>query len=273
MPVFKARQHAMLVRNGNDKADGADSGVAKEFSTNTVLRQLPPNVMRKLSPFLKRVPLAYEDYLFRPDEEMDFIYFPETAVVSEFQILEDGRTIEVAMTGMEGAIGVNAIYCPERKQTWTQVCAAGTAMRIALEDFRREARNPEVVGVVLHDQLGSYIRQISQKVVCNAHHSVEQRFCTWLLMLQDRTRTNSLRLTQEQIARVLGVYRPSVTCIAQDLRGKKAIDYVRGRIFIKSREALEKLSCSCYGELGISSPEKRSTLPVDSRTAAAGTIM
>jgi len=83
-------------------------------------------------------------------------------------------------------------------------------------------------------------------VACNAHHSVEERFSTWLLMLQDRCPVHRLKLTQEHIARVLGVYRPSVTCIAQEMRERRLIDYVRGNIVIADREGLKKRSCSCY---------------------------
>ena len=98
--------------------------------------------------------------------------------------------------------------------------------------------------------LDIYIRQISQKAICNMYHSVKERLCTWLLMVQDRCGKTTLNLTHEQIARILGVYRPSITCIAQDLRGSKLINYSRGGIAIVDRRRIELAACNCYAELG-----------------------
>jgi len=209
---------------------------------------MPASLYRKLQPHFKRVELSLDDYLYRPDEDMDTVYFPETTVISEFQILDDGRTIEVAMTGSEGAVGLLGVYSDCRAASWTQVCAPGTALKIQTEVLRREFLSNEAVQPLVSKILGSYIKQISQKAACNAHHSVEERFCTWLLMLQDRSQGDRLRLTQEHIARVLGVYRPSVTCIAQGLRDDGLIDYVRGYIIILNRDKLEERCCGCYTE-------------------------
>jgi Mn-dependent DtxR family transcriptional regulator len=95
-----------------------------------------------------------------------------------------------------------------------------------------------------------YIRQISQRAICNMYHSVKERFCTWLLMLQDRSGKKTLKLTHEQIARTLGVYRPSVTCIALEMRADGLIDYSRGGITIKDRKGMEEAACPCYFEMG-----------------------
>ena len=225
-----------------------EAPVSTDLAGNVLMRQVPPSMYRRLQPHIKRVELSLDDYLYRPDEEMDMVYFPETAVVSEFQILDDGRTIEVAMTGSEGAVGLLGVYSDCRAASWTQVCAPGTALKVPTEVLRREFMASEAIQPMVSTILTSYIKQISQKAACNAHHSVEERFCTWLLMLQDRCAGDRLRLTQEHIARVLGVYRPSVTCIAQGLRDDGLIDYVRGYIIILDRGGLEERCCGCYTE-------------------------
>jgi CRP-like cAMP-binding protein len=224
---------------------------------NDLIKKLPGGVLRKLEPHIKKVLFASGEYLYRPDEMIDYLYFPETAVISELQILEDGRTIEVSITGHEGAIGLSSIYYPGRAINWVQVCGGGSALKISREALKRETRNLDWVNLIFHEYIQTYIRQISQKVACNAHHSVEERFCSWLLMLEDRSPRERLKLTQEHIARVLGVYRPSVTCIAQELRDLKLIDYVRGNIVILDREKLKKHSCSCYAELNTFTPNLR----------------
>jgi CRP-like cAMP-binding protein len=212
---------------------------------------LPSVLLGKIRPLLKYTQLAKDEYLFQQDDHVEFIYFPETAVISEFQMLADGRTIEVAVTGPEGAVGISSVWSSMAAVNCAQVCVAGTAFRIERDLLERELTYSRPLQRWLHDQINSYIKQISQKVICNTHHAVEERFCTWLLMLQDRSKKTRFSLTQEYIAGVLGVYRPSVTCMAKALRDKNAIDYVRGQISIADRQKLRKMCCSCYNELPV----------------------
>lgn len=210
---------------------------------------LPNILLNKIRPLMKYVQLNKDDYLFQQDDRVEFVYFPETAVISEFQMLADGRTIEVAVTGPEGAAGISSVWSTSPAVNCAQVCVAGNAYRIETDILERELTYSRPLQRWLHDQINAYIKQISQKVICNTHHAVEERFCTWLLMLQDRSKKAKFALTQEYIAGVLGVYRPSVTCMAKALREKNAIDYVRGQIFITDRQRLKKMSCACYTEL------------------------
>jgi CRP-like cAMP-binding protein len=210
---------------------------------------LPNVLLNKIRPLLKYTQLAKDDYLFQQDDRVDFVYFPETAVISEFQMLADGRTIEVAVTGPESAVGIASVWSTSPAVNCAQVCVGGSAYRIEADVLERELTYSRPLQRWLHDQINLYIKQISQKVICNTHHAVEERFCTWLLMLQDRSKKSRFNLTQEYIAGVLGVYRPSVTCMAKALREKNAIDYVRGQVAITDRQKLKKISCACYVEL------------------------
>lgn len=203
----------------------------------------------KLRPMLKPAMLTKDEYLFHQDDAVEHIYFPETAVVSEFQMLADGRTIEVAVTGREGVVGVTTVWSGSSAVNSAQVCVGGSAFKIEAEMLERELTYSRPLQRWLHDQINNYVKQISQKVICNTHHAVEERFCTWLLMLQDRSNRDRFNLTQEYIAGVLGVYRPSVTFMAKALREKNAIDYVRGQIFIADRRVLKKMCCACYSEI------------------------
>lgn len=227
----------------------------REFA-NMLLGRLPQQVQDYLSPQLRSVYVRRDDHLYRPDEPIDFIYFPETAVFSEYQMLDDGRTIEIALAGRESAIGGAAAFGPYSADNWTQVCVSGTALKIESELFRRALGHDGAVRSIFNEQLNAYTRGISQKVICSAHHSVEERLCAWLLTFADRCNTDALKLTQEQLARVLGVYRPSITCIALELRTRGLIDYVRGKVTICDREKLAESACSCYREnSGISRDE------------------
>lgn len=218
----------------------------KNFSVN---HWLAAGDLMSLLPFAERVALRGGEYLFHPDEAVDYVYFPESAVVAEFQFLEDGRTIEVSMTGKEGIIGFLPVFSARANINWTQVSMPGNALRIGSQVFEREIMKNPMLQRALFDYLSTYVGQISQRSVCNSYHSIEQRFCSWLLMLHNRRESTTLPLTQEQIARSLGAHRPSVTHIAQNLRERKVIDYVRGKIFIQDRGALEEAACGCCLEI------------------------
>jgi len=219
------------------------------ISANSLLRQVPVPFLKNLQPHTRKATFSGGEFIYRPDEEIEWVYFPETTAISELQILEDGRTIEVSITGSESAVGLPALYSPGRSANWVQVCTPGTAMKIKRDVLSKEIRGADWVNSLFFASISSYIAQISQKVACNAHHTVEERFSTWLLMLQDRCSAHRLKLTQEHIARVLGVYRPSVTCIAQKMRDDGLIDYVRGNIVVLDRKRLMERSCGCYSDL------------------------
>jgi CRP-like cAMP-binding protein len=216
---------------------------------NFVLKTLPPRLFELLRPHLRRVFVNKEQFLFQQDDELEYVYFPETAVISEFHILDDGRMVEVSITGRESAIGIATLYQADHISNCVQVTQAGNVLKIESAILRKLAKLHPELAVLLHSYLENYIRQISQKAVCNMYHSVEERFCTWLLMVHDRCGSETLKLTHEQIARTLGVYRPSITCIALDMRKKRLIDYSRGGISIKDRRQMENSACGCYSEL------------------------
>jgi CRP-like cAMP-binding protein len=193
--------------------------------------------------------LKKDQFIFQQGQKHEFVYFPESAVISKFHILEDGRTIEVEVTGREGALGVTSLFNSPNAINCAQVCIPGTAYKVESEIVLAESRSSQILNQYLCEQICRQLTNLSQKVICNTFHHVEQRLSTWLLLLDEKCKSDYLTMTQEHIARVLGVHRPSVTYIAQDLRNKKLIDYVRGRIYIRDRKGLEKLACVCYSEM------------------------
>jgi CRP-like cAMP-binding protein len=216
---------------------------------NALLQFIQPEHFLRLRQFIKRVTLTKDQYLYQQDDEIDVIYFPETAVVSEFQILEDGRTIEVGIIGNEGSVGIASAFYSCRAANCMQVCVPGTALAIGRDVLEREVMSDRRLQAMLHNYINGQIKQLSQRVVCNTFHSVEQRFCSWLLTLQKRSRREKFRLTHEHVARVLGVHRPSVTCIAQTLRDRKLIDYGRARLEICNTIGLEDIACRCGSDV------------------------
>lgn len=219
-------------------------------SANTVLQHLPVNIFDALKPHLRRVYVSREQILFQQEAALDYVYFPETAVISELHILVDGRMVEVAISGKEGVIGISTLYQAKCIANCVQVTQGGNVIRIESSVLHKIGKAYPELALLLHSTMGIYLRQITQKAACNMYHSVEERFCTWLLMVRDRCEREMLKLTHVQIARTLGVYRPSVTAIALKLRKRQLIDYSRGGISISNRKGMESHACGCYTELG-----------------------
>lgn len=244
-PVF---HHSSNTLNylGYGKLKAVQTFSLKGTIKNKILENLPDPVMQKLFALMEEVYFDQNEDIYQPDDAIKYVYFPQSSVFSEFQILEDGKTIEVAMTGCEGVVGFSSVLNSFQSPHWAQASISGKALRIDAGIFREEFSCSDSIQKNIFNFVNSYISQISQRVICSTHHLVEERLCCWLLMLHDRCGTDRLQMTQEQIARFLGVHRPSVTLITQSLREKGIIDYRRGKIFIHDRVQLEKLSCVCY---------------------------
>jgi CRP-like cAMP-binding protein len=218
----------------------------KNQLTNRLISSLNVDDFARLQTYLEPVSLSSGETLYQPQDRIRYIYFPESAVISNLQMLEDGRTVEIAMTGKEGVTGLSSIFNSRSAVDWTEVTVAGNALKLNAQIFKQEFNQSNSLQTSLFNYANSYIEQISRRVICNNYHQIKERFCSWLLMLQNRNGGSKFSLTQEQIARFLGVHRPSISYIANELREKRMIDYRRGQIIILNHQALEKSTCSCF---------------------------
>lgn len=218
----------------------------KKFLTNFILTSQSDFDFARLLPHLETVSLKGGEHLHSAGEQSRYVYFPETAVISNLYTLADGNTIEVAMIGREGASEMCAVFGAQPPAHWTQVAVGGAASRIRADVLSRQFAFGGKIQTSLLGYVNSHITQISQRVACKSFHIIEKRFCSWLLMLHDRVGQNQIAMTQEQISLFLGVHRPSVTLVAQALREKGLIDYSRGKIHILDRAGLESSACECY---------------------------
>lgn len=217
--------------------------------TNKLLTELAGEAFTRLLPFLEPVSLTCGEDLYGYGESIDLVYFPETAVLSHLHLLSDGSTVEAALIGNEGLAGLSAIFNSPRPSYWTQVVLAGSALRVKAEVVREEFGRGGAMQQLLLGYASTRIAQLSQRAVCNGRHSVEERLCSWLLMMHDRAGDNELPLTHEQIARHLGTRRAGITEVATTLRERAIISYKRGHLRILDRQSLEAAACECYRTL------------------------
>jgi len=223
-----------------------ESSKVKTLFTNQLLKSLSDADFERILPHLELVSFSAGTTVYQPEDEVKFIYFPENAVFSQFHILKDGRTVETAMIGKEGITGFSSISGSNLMSHFLQVSIGGNAFRLNIDVIKDEIGYSNAFRDLLFEYANIHISHLSQRVLCNNHHLLDERFCTWLLMLLDRCQKDRLELTHDQISGYLGVHRPSVTHIAQTLREKNIIKYSRGHITVINRQKLENLACECY---------------------------
>jgi CRP-like cAMP-binding protein len=211
------------------------------------------------------VDLRRGQIVYRADQKIDQVYFPEEAVVAMVDTTQDRRTVEVGIIGREGIVGINiflgGVITPDR----AIVQLAGGAMRMKSEDLRKEVRFGSPIQQVLLNYTRSFIAVISQSVACSQHHSVEQRLARLLLTMHDYAGSGEFPMVQKSMAEVLGVRRVSVTNAAQKLQAAGVIRYHRGAMLVLDRAGLEKQSCECYRYIRRQYEDLRAILPHPSR--------
>lgn len=227
----------------------------KEFATsavasrNAVLGEIlgMPDVTNHLLPESKIVRLGVNQVLYELGDKIDYVYFPLDSVISGLAIMEDGTTIETAMVGREGVVGLSTILGAGLSRQWIWATISGSAIQLDAKFLDKLfVQNEHALKVLLHCYRG-VITQTSQRCVCNTRHSIMERLCCWLLMIHDRVGGDNLKLTQEMIASRVGARRAGITVAAGLLQEMKAIEYKRGQLHISDRLAIEQTVCECYG--------------------------
>jgi CRP-like cAMP-binding protein len=199
-------------------------------SPNGLLAALPSNVFSAIAPQLKTVALTFGDVLAEAGSPVRQVYFPYSGVISLVVELKFGMMIETAMVGRNGAFNATSALDGKVSLNKAIVQMAGSAGTIEVNRLRRLANELEAFRSLLirHDQV--LFAQSQQSAACNASHSVEARMCRWLLYMRDLAGSDDLMLTQDFLAQMLSVRRPSVSIVASPLQKAGVIKYSRGRI-------------------------------------------
>lgn len=195
---------------------------------------------------LSEVELQRNQLLDEEGRAVTFVYLPINCVLSVVTVMRDGAEVESRTIGRESGYGLlQALGSPiSYERTIAQV--GGRCWRLPLEVLRRAASESEGVRETIVRHAQATLLQAAQSSACNSLHRAEQRLCRWLLLTQDRVASETVPLTQEHLAVMLGVQRTTVTATASHLQDRGLIAYSRGRIRILDRAALERSACECY---------------------------
>lgn len=216
--------------------------------TNLLLRAiLAADETERLSAHVFAEELERGAVIYRPEDDIGPIWFPETGLISISSIMMSGDVVETSLVGQEGGVGLLEACAEGVMFSQARIQAAGRFFRLPAAVYC-EARNASPrLRATVQEYFKLLVTEYRQTVACHARHRVENRLAWWLLEAQDRLGgEHNVPLTQDVLADILGVQRTTVTPIALKLQRAGLIRYHRGVIEILNRPALENASCECY---------------------------
>jgi len=216
---------------------------------NAVLAALPREDYEQLLSGLESVNLAYGQVLHEEGTAFRYVYFPITCVVCLLTKTEGKRNVMTGMVGHEGMVGMSLVFGADASPVYANVLAAGAAMRMRANRFSNELSRCLALQRELYRYAYFELGQARHTIACMSFSRLEQRVASTLLMISDRSKSQTIFLTQESLADTLHARRVSITQASSSLRSRKLISYSRGAIRIINRKGLEQSSCSCYEKL------------------------
>lgn len=221
---------------------------ADRHRANRLLAAMPAREFAQFAPHLEIVPLSARTVLVDARAPLQYAYFPHAGVIC--LMAEMGKGVaETATIGPEGFIGFEVLLGGDTASQRVLVQVEGVASRLPIEILRIATEESAKLRGLLLGYIRYFLIQVQQSVACNGMHVVRKRCARWLLMAHDRAGTDSFSLTQEFLADLLGIQRPSVTHVARSLQAAGLIRYSWGKLTITDREGLEAAACECYGRV------------------------
>jgi CRP-like cAMP-binding protein len=216
------------------------------FKANRLLASFPVPILSLLEPHLRLIELRHGQNVQESSNPVKTVYFPTSGMISLVALTDGTHAVESGLAGREGAVNAfEAVHgLPAFGEAMVQ--AAGEAITLSAGHLRTIAQQTPEVVVAISRAHAALMAQARQSAACNATHSLESRLARWMLQTRDRVDSNTLPLTQEFMAIMLGVQRTSVTSTVGTLSGLKLIEQRRGSIEIVNPDGLKRTACDCY---------------------------
>ncbi|HXH39079.1 MAG TPA: Crp/Fnr family transcriptional regulator [Thermoanaerobaculia bacterium] len=216
---------------------------------NLLLNALPPRVLRALAP--SEEDHIITDVLLSPEQTPESVFFPHFgAVVSIIRATESGAMVEAGVVGHEGMFNIHTVIttpAPTGSEALVQI--DGRVSRVDAALMREHFRKDERVRDLLLSFTSLFLHQVTQNLLCNRLHAIEQRLAKWLLIIRDRIASDELHLTQDFLSHMLGVHRPGVSIAVSALEVDGLISHSRNYIRIRDHSGLLARSCECSAAL------------------------
>ncbi|MGC9200007.1 MAG: Crp/Fnr family transcriptional regulator [Acidobacteriaceae bacterium] len=213
---------------------------------NLLLDALSPPLQAEILSLGRTIDLPSRTMLREQNEKSAYAYFLLNGVASQVITMVEGSTAEVGLTGHEGIVGAMQLLGPTPTPSQSSMLLPGSALRVRCEDLCPLF----LTNAELRSRILEFLQQqsitLEQTSACNRLHLAEPRLIRWLLMCYDRSHQDTMSLTQEFMANMLGTRRTTVTLLAGSLQKRGLISYRRGKVTLLAHQELERAACHCY---------------------------
>jgi hypothetical protein len=184
--------------------------------------------------------------LYKPNEPIDAVYFPETAVICLMTVMANGDTLETCTVGLEGASWISASVGAPSMPCETIVAIGGDAVVLGVRDLETDMKENEHFRDVLTKYSHALLIHSMRMTGCTGLHSLSERCARWILTTLDRVPEERFSVTHEFLAMLLGATRPSVSVVIKDFERQGLLRVSRGLVAVADRAGLYRASCRCY---------------------------
>jgi CRP-like cAMP-binding protein len=213
---------------------------------NHLLDTLPGALQQIIGRRLTRVSVGRGTITTLAGAPLEHVDFPIDALIAVIACTPSGKTIEVAVIGNEGYVETDALLDSGTAHRTSLCRLPGAVWRLPIEDFRTHLRDETFSALIRHAARARFF-VTEQAVLCNAHHTMDQRLARWLLIARDRSGRERFKVTQAELAGVLGVRRAGISLTVARLRRAGAVTNERGSLMVTDYDRLLEESCECYG--------------------------
>jgi CRP-like cAMP-binding protein len=213
---------------------------------NRILLALLPELREHLLGECEYVEFLHRHVIYPVGTPVDHVYFINSGLVSLIKTMGNGQSVEIGAVGIEGLVGLFAVFGFHQAIADFMVQIPTAAFRISRSTLRNEMSKHEELRQLIEKYMFLLVQQLAQSAACNRLHSLEQRCCQWLLRAHDNAFSNTFVLIHEFLALLLGAQRPSISVVAHQLQQRGLISYVHGRVTVLDRAAIEQSACECY---------------------------
>jgi CRP-like cAMP-binding protein len=221
--------------------------LAQSDTANQILATLPRADFALLQPYMEKIELPVRRQIELRQRPVEHVYFFESGLASMVVSAGANHNIEVGIVGNEGMTGLPILMSADRPIHETFIQTAGFAHRLTAERFRGAlTKSPNLHGSLLR-YAHTLIIQMAYTALANGRYTIEERLARWLLMAVDRAKDNTIFLTHDFLALMLGTRRAGVTNALGKFEKRGIVNAQRGRITVQDRNALEEVANGSYG--------------------------
>jgi len=215
------------------------------FSTNGLITQLSKEDQNRLQQICQPVELTEGQCLCLPEANAPAkVYFLTSACVTLWVRNPNHASLAVGLIGAEGAVGLGAALGQQANHLQYEVQTAGQAWYTDSQQLQQLLQSQPTILWAVAKYLWQLTHDMANLAAFIQCHDISTRLAAWLVLCAQRTDSHKLNLTHDQLARMLGVRRVSITLAAVDLKEKGFLDYKRGTIDILDMVGLTSLTPS-----------------------------